>query len=154
MLGKFKAIGIVAALALAACSGGGGGSGSSSPLPPGGYNGSCDPGTAVSLANPTPNSSGNSTTIGSIAIVANGNNNTLGTTYSGWTLVLQPNYNSNPVYSGSLNLVPKGASGWSAPYGSNYFYSASIPQLQFGTNYTVYLANNGCNGVAIGNFST
>ncbi len=151
MLGKKQAIGLAAALVLSACSGSGGGSGSN-PLPPGGYNGSCDPGTAVSLASPTPNAFNVSSTIGSITIVANGNNNTLGSSYSGWSLFLQSNGFGSVSSNGNLSLVsdPSGPH----PYASDYYYQASVSTLQQGTNYTVYLANGGCNGVMIGNFST
>jgi hypothetical protein len=150
MLGTLRAVGIASALALAACSGGGGG-GNSSPLPIGGYNGSCDPGTAVSLANPTPNSYGVPSNIGSVTIVASGNNNTLYSTYSGWSLFLQSGY-GNSIYGGSLSLVsdPSGPH----PYASDFYYQSSVPGLQPGQTYTVILSNSNCNGVAVGQFST
>lgn len=151
MLGTMRAAGIACAFALAACSGGGGGGGSS-PLPPGGYNGSCDPGTAVSLANPAPNSYGVPSNTGSVTIVANGNNNTLYNTYSGWSLFLQSSF-GNTLYGGTLSLVsdPNGPH----PYASDFYYQSNLQQqLQAGQTYTVVLANSNCNGVAVGQFST
>lgn len=91
--------------------------------------------------------------MGSIDIVASGNNNALYNTYTGWTIILQSNNFSNPQYGGNLSLVPNN-SGWGKPYASDFYYQASIPQLQVGTSYTVLLANGGCSGVAVGSFST
>ncbi len=148
-MNTLKTAGIALALLLGACSGGGGGGNSN---PPVGFNGNCEPGTAVSLANPTPNSSGVPTNIGSITIVASGNNNTLYSSYKSWGLVLVDNV-GNTIYSNStLNLTsdPTGPH----PYASDYYYQAGIPGLQPGDQYNVMLSTSSCNGVSIGFFST
>ena len=108
----------------------------------------------MSLANPTPNSYGVPSNLGSITIVANGNNNTLYNTYSGWSLFLQSSY-GNTIYGGGLGLVPNN-SGWPKPYGSDFYYQSNMQGqgLTPGQNYTVILANSNCNGVAVGQFST
>ncbi|HEV7180772.1 MAG TPA: hypothetical protein VGN11_12945 [Candidatus Baltobacteraceae bacterium] len=132
---------------LAAC--GGGGSGSVNP--PYGGGGSCVPGTDVQIANPTPQSQGVPTNIGSITIVANGNSNQLYSTYSNWSLILQGNF--GPITGGNLALVPRNGP---QPFPSDFYYSASVPSLPGGENFQVQIVNNNgyCSPVTVGEFST
>lgn len=133
--------------ALAAC--GGGGSSGSTFNP---NNGTCNPGTDVQISNPSPNSSGNSTTIGAVTIVANGNGNTLYNSYANWSVILQGNF-SGTINGGQLTLVPKNGT---QPFPSDFYYSSSIPTLAGGDSYQVELVNNSgfCTPVTIGQFST
>jgi hypothetical protein len=139
---------LAATLALTAC--GGGGTGNSS-LP--NSFGPCDPGTSVQLARPSQGQFGASSNTTSIEIVASGNGNTLGNSFGSFDLILQNNV------SGSITSSPLTAASDPSgphPFGSDFFYSGSIPGLQFGTNYTVFLNafTSNCNPVAIGSFST
>jgi hypothetical protein len=123
-------------LALTACGGGGGlGSvlGNNGPI-------ECNPGTQVQLANPTPAQSGVNPNIGSITIVANGSNNTLYNSYGQWNLQLVDTFSGQTITGGQLSLVadPNGPH----PYASDFYYQASIPQLQPGQNWNVQLVEN------------
>ncbi|MEO6912611.1 MAG: hypothetical protein ABI182_01145 [Candidatus Baltobacteraceae bacterium] len=136
-------------LGLAACgSGGAGGIGGIL----GGGALECNPGTQVQLANPGPNQSVGGG-IGSIEIVANGNNNTLYSTYNQWNLQLISNL-GDQVTSGSLNLTadPNGPH----PYQSDFYYSASIQSLPSGRIWTVELnqTSNNCTPYPLQSFST
>lgn len=145
----------LAAAVLSACSSGG----SSTPvgtLPPNNYGGgSCNPGTSVQLANPQPYQTGVSPSIGSVTIVANGNNNTLYSNYPQWQVVLLDSYGDPPILGGALQLVadPNGPH----PFGSDFYYSSSLngQSLTPGLSWNAYLAPLGqqC-GPQIGSFQT
>lgn len=136
------------ALALASCSGAGGllsglgGNGGIGGIF--GNNGSCNPGTQVQLANPTPFQSGVNPNMGQITIVANGNNNFLGQNYQTFNLTLVDNF-GNQIPGGTLQAVayPNGPH----PYNSDYYYQSSFGSLQYNTTYTAYLtlANGNAN---------
>ena len=106
----------------------------------------------MQISNPSPNSSGNSTTIGTITIVANGNSNTLYNSYSNWSIILQGNY-SGTINGGQLSLVNRNGT---QPFPSDFYYASSIPTLAGGDSYQVELVNNSgfCTPVTIGQFST
>ncbi len=134
-------------LASAGCTGVGG---------PGGIFGglvACNPGTQVQLASPLPNQSGVQSNIGQITIVANGNSDTLFTTFAQWQFVLVDNFN-NQMTGGSLNLVPDPSG--PHPYSSDFYYQSSIPQLTAGRTWNVELTQNGnsCSPLSVGSFST
>jgi len=134
---------------LSAC--GGGSSGSTF----GNTFGSCDPGTAVQLARPAQGQTGVSTGQNPIEIVASSDQNTLHANYSNFSLILQPqNGGGSTITSSPLNIVPDNSG--PHPFTSDFFYSGSVPTLQFGTVYTVLLNEPtlGCTPVAIGSFST
>lgn len=139
-------------LALAAC-GGGGRSTAPGPFGPNPFVVQCDPQTNVQLASPVPGQSGVSTTIGSITIVANGNNNLLYTTYPQWYVTLIDNQ-GNTVNGGSLKLVP--FPNGPHPYQSDFYYSSSIPTLPAGSSWSAGLVEAGqnCSPDFLGNFST
>ncbi|MFN2460588.1 MAG: hypothetical protein ABR591_07875 [Candidatus Velthaea sp.] len=141
-------VAVAATLALAAC--GGGSSGNS--LPPNSF-GTCDPGTAVALARPAQGQAGVATSQNPIEIVASGNNNTLGTSFQSWDLILQPQFGAS-ITSSPLSAAadPSGPH----PFASDFFYSGSVSGLAFGTAYTVFLNSfaSNCTPVAIGSFST
>ena len=137
----------LAALVLSGC--GSSGSGNSNPggtFPvPGGPPVSQCTGTQVQLANPTPYQSGVSPTIGSITVVANGNNNALYSTYQQWQVLLFDNFNDPPIIGNALQLVPD--KNGPQPYNSDFYYSSSLQgqYLQPGTTWTVVLSNSqGC----------
>ncbi len=139
-----------ALLALTACGSGGGALGGIF----GGSGFQCNPGTQVQLANPTNGQSGVNPNIGSITIVANGNNNTLFNTYRNWSLVLSDNVDPQ-MQSSQLNLVsdPNGPH----PYGSDFYYSASIQSLPSGRTWNVGLQQNSngyCSAYPLYTFST
>lgn len=142
-------------LALAACSGSGGGLGN---IFGGGLsNTTCDPGTQVQLANPQPFASGVSTNIGQIVIVANGSNGDLHSNPSNWHLILRDNFGN--VFDSSSNLSPFDAHGsLPQPYGSDFYYAASIPGLSGGTTYNVTLQQGtddvSCRATPLQSFST
>jgi hypothetical protein len=141
-------------LALAACNGGGtSNNGTFSPFGPNPFTGQCDPGTQVQLANPQPGQTGVNPGIGSITIVANGNNNTLYNTYSQWNLILQDNF-GNTVQGGQLNLTPY--PNGPHPYASDFYYQSSIPSLPFGRNWNVGLVQSfsNCAPYSLFGFST
>jgi len=146
-----KTLGIASLLFwLVACSGGSGGGlfgGGNPTFPP------CDPGTQVQLANPLPGQTGVNPAIGQIEIVANGNTDTLYTTYQQWSLTLYDG--SGNVYPGNgLNLVSD--PGGPHPYASDFYYASSVSGLISGRTYTVRLGwvGQNCNEVAVGSFST
>ena len=113
----------------------------------------CNPGTQVQLASPTSNQTGVSPGIGSITIVANGNNNTLYSTYNQWQITLTDNFGGS-VSGSQLSLVPDPSG--PHPYPSDFYYSSSIGQLTAGRTWTVYLVenNNLCSPDSLGSFST
>ncbi|MGZ3497500.1 MAG: hypothetical protein ACXWNK_13745 [Vulcanimicrobiaceae bacterium] len=137
-------------LALSACGGGGAGNILGNTIV------ECNPGTQVQLANPSPGQSNVDPNIGSVTVVANGNNNTLYTTYQGWNLLLVDTFTHQTVNGGQLNLVadPNGPH----PYGSDFYYQASIPQLQSGQNWSVELVQSqsfaSCSPYPLNSFST
>ncbi len=140
--------------ALAAC--GGGGSSGSNPVPFNG--GSCDPGTSISLSFPN-NTNGNfpsgvPTNIGRIEIVANGNNNTIFNSFTQFDTVLVPNNGFGNVQGGFLTLTSD--NGGPHPYTSDFYYNSSIPTLQPGVGYTVYInvPSNNCQPIPFGQFAT
>lgn len=148
---RFAVLGVLA-LSLAACSGVGGGLlGNYGGL--GGLFGGnqCNPGTQVQLANPVPYQTGVNPGIGQITIVANGNNNTLYSTYQSYNIMLQDT-NGTQIQGGPLQLVsdPNGPH----PYNSDYYYQSSVGTLQYGTQYTAYLTQNGYCSFALQSFST
>lgn len=135
------------ALVLSAC--GSSGSGNSNPggtFPvPGGPPVSQCTGTEVQLANPTPYQTGVSSNIGSIIIVANGNNNNLSNTSSQWQVLLFDNFGDPPIIGGSLQ--PYSDRTGPHPYNSDFFYSSSLQgqYLQPATTWTAVLSNaEGC----------
>ncbi len=140
---------LAAILGLAACSGSG--FGGSNNLPGSNY---CDPQTQVQLANPTQGQNGASPTSGSVIIVANGSNNVLNQNPGGWNLLLTSNGFGGPVNGSSLSAIPYPQG--PHPFGSDFYYSSSIPALNSGVTYTVYLGqtNGSCQSIAIGTFST
>ncbi|MGH7330671.1 MAG: hypothetical protein ACREJX_20160, partial [Polyangiaceae bacterium] len=128
----------VVTFALTACGGGGGGYSSANPFNPNPFAGAqCDPGTAVQLANPQPGQTV-SPTMGSVTIVASGNNNTLYNTYTQWNVVLTDNF-GNTINGGSLSLTsyPSGPH----PYQSDFYYASSIPSLPTGRQWAAGLVN-------------
>lgn len=139
-------------LALTACGGGGGSYSPANPFNPNPFTAQCDPGTAVQLANPQPGQTASST-MGSVTIVASGNNNTLYNTYPQWSVVLTDNF-GNQITGGSLSLVafPNGPH----PYQSDFYYSSSIPSLPTGRQWAAGLVNtaSGCSPVFLGDFFT
>ena len=113
----------------------------------------CDPGTSVQLANPTPAQTGVDPTLGQITIVANGNADTLFTTYGAWSLTLYDR--SGNVYPGNrLSLVayPSGPH----PFASDFYYASSVSGLVAGRTYDVRLGwvGQNCNEFSVGSFST
>ncbi|MBC5810749.1 MAG: hypothetical protein GIW95_07860 [Candidatus Eremiobacteraeota bacterium] len=139
-------------LGLTACSGGGN-NGTSIPNQ---ISGTCDPGTQVQLANPISGQSGVSTNPGSVVVVANGNNNTLGNTFQSWNVVLQDNF-GNQFAAGNLVLATRpGNIAAPGPYPSDFYYSSSISNLSPGRTYSVGLNifTSNCNPLFIGSFST
>lgn len=128
----------VFALGLASCGGAGGLGGILGGGGLGGAlgNGSCDPGTQVQLANPVPFQSGVNPNIGSITIVANGNNNYLYQNYQTFNVTLIDDF-GNRLPGGALQPVafPNGPQ----PYNSDFYYRSSIGPLQFNTTYTAEL---------------
>lgn len=139
------------ALALTAC-GGGGGLGS---IIGGTTTLQCDAGTQVTLANPQNQQGGVPTNIGQITIVANGNSNALYNSYGQWNVVLTPAFSgASQMYGGPLS--PADGRTLYHPYGSDYYYSSTIQGLVPGTVYNATLqeANNNCNPVPLGTFST
>lgn len=139
-------------LALTACAGANLGSVLGG-LPIGGL-AQCNTGTSVQLASPQAFQSGVPGNIGQVVIVANGQNNTLGSTYGQWYLTLTPQYGGNPIQGGNLN--PADGRSLAHPYGSDYYYSSSIPQLPSGVTWNVQLneSNSNCQGVPLSSFST
>lgn len=149
---RLAAAGILT-LGLAAC-----GSSTTATAPPVtnpfGTTAQCDIGTQAQLASPLPSSTGVSTSLGTITIVANGNANTLYSTFAQWHLVLQNNFGST-INAGPLSLTTY-ANG-PKPYASDYYYSSTIGQtLTAGTYWSVGLAQTGsnCTPYFLGNFST
>jgi len=145
---------VASLLGLAAC---GGGSTNSGPFGtignPNTFSAVCDPGTQVQLASPTPGQTGVSSNIGSIIVVANGNANTLYNTYQSWNVILQDNF-GNTVTGGPLSLVPFNSG--PHPYGSDFYYSSSIPSLAPGRNWNVGLVQSfsNCSPYSLFGFST
>lgn len=146
---------LVVASVVVAAAGCSGGSSGSNPVPFNG--GSCDPGTSISLAFPN-NTNGNfptnvPTNIGRVEIVASNNNNILGNSFTQFDTILVPNFGSN-VQGGFLTLTsdPSGPH----PYTSDFYYNSSIPNLQAGVVYTVYInvPSNNCQPIPFGQFST
>ena len=132
-----------------ACGGSGGGG------PFGGGGGptlfACNPGTQVYLANPQNGQNGVGS-ISQIEIVANGNSNTLGQSYSQWNLSVQDSFGN---FIGGNSLNPSSDPNGYHPFASDYFYTSSFPSLQTGRTYTVSLAQNGlCTPEPLGSFST
>lgn len=116
--------------------------------------GSCDPGTSVQLARPINGQTNVSTSQGSIEIVASNNNNTIGTNYAQFDLILQPQSGGFPT--NSSNLTPVSDTSGPHPFTNDFFYAGNVPTLSFGTVYTVLLnePSTNCQPVAIGSFST
>lgn len=147
----------LAALVFTGCGGSGNSNpGGTNPVPGGPpFNQQQCTGTQEQLASPTPYQSGVSSNIGSITIVANGNNNELYNSYSQWQVLLYDNYGDPPIIGNALQLVPDKQG--PHPYGSDFFYSSSLQgqYLQPGTNWTVVLTSNnqGCQ-VPLQSFST
>ena len=136
---------LIGALALAGCS-----SGANTP---GQFQFPCNTGTEQQLANPTPNQTGVSTSIGRITIVAFGNNNNLYNTYSQWIVTLTDNTGA-PWTGGPLSLVsdPSGPH----PYPSDFYYASNIPMLNAGRTYQAFLSepSGTCTPVSLRLFST
>ena len=139
-------------LALAAC-GGGGRSYAPGPGGPNPFVVQCDPQTQTQLANPQPGQFGVATNIGSVTIVANGNNNLLFSTYPQWLVTLVDNF-GNTINGGPLNLVP--FPNGPHPYQSDFYYSSSMPQLPAGRTWSAGLVESGqnCSPDFLGSFST
>jgi hypothetical protein len=112
----------------------------------------CNPGTAVQDAQPLPNQTGVSTTIGQIIIVANGNANILNTNPSAWIITLQTP--TGLINGGTLNAVP--FPNGPHPYPSDFYYASNIPTLNFNQTYTVFLGrtDGSCSAISIGSFAT
>ena len=143
-----------ALLGLAACSSGSSTTIAGVPGNPNGVNTNafCDPGTAVQLANPPSGNVSVPTNLNQVIIVASGNNNTLGSTFSQWNTYLIDNF-GNQIAGGPLSAYSW--NGGPKPYASDYYYSSSISGLVPGRNYTVYLNQNAnCQPGSLGGFST
>ena len=141
---------LAASFALAACSGSGNGTAGN---PFGNGPAACDPGTAVSDAQPRPNQSGVSITVGQIIIVANGSANTLHDNPTIWTITLADNL-GGIITGTTLNPVP--FPNGPHPYPSDFYYASNIPTLNPGRSYTVFLTRTDgtCSAVGVGSFST
>ncbi|HET9030403.1 MAG TPA: hypothetical protein VFN49_09510 [Candidatus Aquilonibacter sp.] len=137
---------------LCACGGGGGGS-IFNPNPIAAT--PCNPGTSVTISQPQSGSYSVPTTIGSIEIVLAGNTNPVWSNPSGWTLALQAGYNG-AILPVNGNLNPTSDPNGPHPYSSDFYLNESIPQLQSGMQYSVYLGQTygGCTPVQIGQFNT
>ncbi len=134
------------AIGVQACGGSGGGT------PINGPNG-CNPGTQVQLASPLPGQAGVSTGIGNIIIVANDNNNFLGTSFGQFGLnVVSPN--GATLNTSSLTPVP--FQNGPHPFPRDFYYSGNLQGLGAGLNYSVFLNQftTNCNPLFIGTFST
>lgn len=147
-----RALVVASVVAAAGC--GGSTSTGTNPVPFNG--GSCDPGTSIQLAFPN-NTNGNfpsgvPTNIGHIEIVASGNNNTLSNSYTQFDTVLVGN--GQQVQGGFLTITSD--QGGPHPYSSDFYYNSSIPTLQPGVLYTVYInvPSNSCQPIPFGQFST
>lgn len=106
---------------------------------------SCNPGTQVQLANPLPFATGVNPNIGSVTIVADGNNNYLSQNYQSMNITLLDNF-GDQIPGGSLNLVSD-ANG-PHPYNSDFYYASNFGPLQPNTTYTAYLTLvNGFSGI-------
>ena len=140
------------ALGLAACSGSGGLGGI---LGGGGLN-QCQTGTAVQIARPSPSQTGVDPATNGIEIVASGNGNTLGSTYTQWNLVLQDSFGDPVITTGPLSLASD--PGGPHPYASDYYYSAPLQSsLRAGVTYNVFITQTGAsctNAPVAGTFST
>jgi hypothetical protein len=139
------------ALALAACS-----SGANSGNNPSVVGTSCNPGTQLALASPTPNQTGVNPGITQIVVVANGNGNYLFQTFANWQVVLLINNNANQAIPGGALSLTTDDNG-PHPFPSDYYYASSISNLQGGLSYAVYLSqeNTNCPLVGpVGAFST
>ena len=136
---------LIGALALSGCS-----SGSNAP---GRFQFPCNTGTEQKIANPTPNQTGVSTSIGRITLVAFGNNNNLYNTYTQWIITLTDNTGA-PWTGGPLSLVsdPSGPH----PYPSDFYYASNFPMLNAGRTYQAFLSqpSGTCTPVSVGSFST
>jgi hypothetical protein len=142
-------------LTLAACGGSGTGGGLGNIFGGGGFNNACDPGAQTQIVNPEPGQSGVPANIGQIIIVTNGNNNAIFNNPGNWHLFITDNF-GGIVDSGSLN--PYSYPGGPHPYGSDFYYSGSIPTLQSGMTYTVRLQEGSdgttCSPFALQSFNT
>lgn len=143
----------VSAISVTACGGGGSSSGT---LPPNPNESVCAQDTQVQIAVPSPNSYGNGSP-SQIVIVANGQNNSLYQSYQNFDLLIAPP-NTNPVtnsYS-SVYLSLTSGNGAPKPYPSDYYYSASTPNLPYSSAYSVYLNNptGYCQPQYLGTFSS
>jgi hypothetical protein len=151
-LGKLRSLLLLGtpALVLSACSSGASGN---NPQVAGT---SCNPGTQLALASPTPNQTGVNPGINQIVVVANGNGNYLFQTFANWQVVLLINNNANQgIPGGALSLITD--SNGPHPFPSDYYYASSISGLQGGLSYAVYLSqeNTNCPLVGpVGGFST
>jgi hypothetical protein len=139
-------------LSLAACSGSGLGNvlGGLNPSP---VAIQCDPGTQVQLASPQAFQTGVSPNIGQIIIVANGENNLLHDNFSQWNITLSDQFGNRVTGS---NLSPYSFPSGPHPFGSDFYYASTIPQLSSGTTWNVQLEEQGanCNPDALSSFST
>ncbi len=142
---------LICALALACslCACGGSGTGNLGGLL---YNNQCNTGTQVQLVSPVPGQPASN--VSQIMIVANGNSNTLYSSYSQWYLYVTDT-NGNQVQGGPLNL----ADGRSQPhpYTSDFYYTSQLQEtLPPGAAWNVFLTqNNGsCTPVPLQAFST
>jgi hypothetical protein len=148
---------LIAASVIIAAGCGGGGSSGSNPVPFNG--GSCDPGTSISLAFPN-NTNGNfptgvPTNIGRVEIVASDNNNIIANSFTQFDTFLVPqNGFGGNIQGGFLTTTadPNGPH----PYTRDFYYNSSIPGLQPGVTYTVYInvPSNNCQPIPFGQFST
>lgn len=138
---------------LTACSGSGG-LGGLSPIFGGGPGAiSCQPGTSVQLASPQPFQSSTSS-VNQITIVADGNSNTLHSTYQNWYVYLIDN-SGRQITGGPLSLVD--GRSLPHPYNSDFYYNSQLSQtLPSGMTYTAYLArqDQSCNAQPLQSFST
>ncbi|HEV3154695.1 MAG TPA: hypothetical protein VGZ02_12895 [Candidatus Baltobacteraceae bacterium] len=126
----------LAAAVLSAC-GSSGSSGSTPPVggfSPGGAASSCNP-AQMQLANPAPFSTGVSTNLSSVVIVANGNSNPLAQAYGVWEVQLADQNSGNLVTGGPLQ--PTDGHTLVHPYNQDFYYSSSL-QGQFLTPGTVW----------------
>jgi hypothetical protein len=110
----------------------------------------CSIGTQVQLANPLPGATGVATNIGQITIVVNANSDILA---GNWNGILIDQF-GNQIQGGTFTLTSD--HGGPHPYPTDYYYNSSIPQLNVGTGYRMFLNQftSQCNPLFVGSFST
>jgi len=138
-------LGVAAVLALCtACSH------SSNPVPTNPPGVTCNVGTQVQLANPLPGATGVPSNIGQVTIVVNASTDLLG---GNWNGILVDQF-GNKIQGGTFTLTSD--HGGPHPFPNDYYYNTSVPQLNVGTLYGMYLNQftSQCTPLFVGSFST